>query len=364
MVSALEFEKSASELINRSLYQAFQGGKALFGLVHKGFSSRMAACAVPGFENATVPLSEPLQKLLETKRDELLDEDWRDAQQGIYPERLLFDNPWRDFFQYYPAVWTDMPSIWARLRQKEYKAFAESIDRTGYPAYYLQNFHFQTDGYLSELSANLYDLQVELLFNGTADPMRRRILAPLKQHLTAAPFDSIPQPKVLDVACGTGRTLRMLRGTLPNAKLFGTDLSPAYLRKANESLSELPGELPQLMQANAEALPYLDNFFDAVTSVFLFHELPASARQAVIEQAFRVVKPGGLFIICDSLQLMDTPAFKDIMLNFTASFHEPYYRHYIKDDLNARLGSAGFEKPHTAQHFFSKYWVARKPAKV
>ena len=44
--------------------------------------------------------------------------------------------------------------------------------------YYLQNFHYQTDGYLSDLSANLYDLQVEILFNGAADAMRRRIITP------------------------------------------------------------------------------------------------------------------------------------------------------------------------------------------
>ena len=34
--------------------------------------------------------------------------------------------------------------------------------------HYLQNFHFQTDGYLSEASAELYDYQVEVLFSGGA----------------------------------------------------------------------------------------------------------------------------------------------------------------------------------------------------
>ena len=73
-------------------------------------------------------------------------------------------------------------------------------------------------------------------------------------------------------------------------------MSPTYLRKANELLSQIPGELPQLLQANAEELPYVDDYFHAVTSVFLFHELPASVRQTVIEQCFRVTKPGGVLL--------------------------------------------------------------------
>ena len=105
---------------------------------------------------------------------------------------------------------------------------------------------------MSDESANLYDLQVELLFNGAADPMRRRILAPLKEQLNQAgalnTATTARATRILDIACGTGRTLRMLRGALPHVSLYGVDLSPAYLRKANQLLSSMSGELPQLMQ--------------------------------------------------------------------------------------------------------------------
>ena len=154
----------------------------------------------------------------------------------------------------------------------------------------------------------------------------------------------------------------MVRAALPQASLFGTDLSPAYLRKANELLSQIPGELPQLLQANAEELPYLDNYFHAVTSVFLFHELPATVRQTVIEQCFRVTKPGGVFIICDSIQLSDSPELEHIMDSFHETFHEPYYRHYTTDNLLERLQRVGFENIETQVHFMSKYFIAHKPA--
>ena len=183
--------------------------------------------------------------------------------------------PGRDFFRYYPLLCLDIPAVWERAKQRRYQDFSSHIDTAGYPAYYVQNFHHQTDGYFSDRSANLYDLQVEILFKGAADPMRRRILAPLKQHLATmaerAVADQSPPPwgaKILDIACGTGRTLRMIRKTLPQTTLYGVDLSLAYLRKANQLLSTTPGTLPQLMHANAEQLPYVDNYFEAVVSVF------------------------------------------------------------------------------------------------
>jgi ubiquinone/menaquinone biosynthesis C-methylase UbiE len=255
-----------------------------------------------------------------------------------------------------------MPNIWKRIIEKKSQQFSPEIVTKDYPSYYVQNFHHQTDGYLSDFSANLYDLQVELLFNGGADPMRRRILAPLKQGIQQN-FSSISpsQIRILDTACGTGRTLKFIRATLPKASLFGVDLSPAYLRKANQLLSKIPGELPQLLQANAENLPYRDNYFHAVTSVFLFHELPASARQQVIDECFRVAQPGGIFVICDSLQVIDVPEYKPIMENFSEMFHEPYYRHYINDDLIQKLEKSGFTNVSTQTHFMSKYIIAHKP---
>lgn len=348
------------ETLTKLTYQTFQQGKNYFGLAHKMLSVQVMNLISPA-KRQSKPIQRELLLKIKQRLDQLLEVDWQDAERGLYPQSLLFDNPWEEFFLYYPAVWLDLPQIWERANQKKYQDFSPGIDTSGYPSYYLQNFHHQTDGYLSEYSANLYDLQVELLFGGSADPMRRRIIAPLKQGLNA--FADVPpsQIRVLDVACGTGRTLKMIRAALPQASLYGTDLSPAYLRKANQLLSENPG-LPQLLHANAEELPYLDNYFHALTCVFLFHELPAPARQQVIEQCFRVTKPGGVFIINDSIQMSDSPDLLPMMDSFHETFHEPYYKNYTTDDLVERLEKAGFENISTSVHFMSKVFVAHKPA--
>jgi ubiquinone/menaquinone biosynthesis C-methylase UbiE len=356
---SLESLLPLTDEIGKTTYHAFQQTKGILSVAHKAASTELTKLVTsPQPLNALPP--DLLLKIQQLNRD-LLDRDWQDAQNGLYPHRLLFENDWQEVLLNYPQIWLDMPGIWQRLREKQYQAFDPAIDREIYPDYYLQNFHHQTDGYLSDQSANLYDLQVEIVFNGSANAMRRRIIAPLKAGLDV--FATLPRQhlKVLDIACGTGMTLKNLRAAFPKVSLFGVDLSPAYLRKANQILSEISGELPQLAQANAEALPYLDNYFHGTTCVFLFHELPPQARQNVIEEAFRVTQPGGTFIICDSIQRFEYPDFAPIMDNFPNMFHEPYYRHYTTDNLNERLEKAGFEKIETQNHFMSKYWIARKP---
>lgn len=355
------------DTLSKLAYQTVQQGKSYFGLVHKAVSTQLlnwVAPLPPEQKPKTNPITLELLQIIQKRMSAVLEADWQDVEKGVYPASLVFDNPWEDFFRYYPIVWLDMPEIWQRVTSKQYQQFDSGIEIEGLPSYYTQNFHHQTNGYLSDTSANLYDLQVELLFNGTADPMRRRILAPLREGLSAF-NDVLPsQIKILDVACGTGRTLKNIRGMLPKASLYGVDLSAAYLRKANQLLSQDSGALPQLVQGNAEELPYLDNYFHAVTSVFLFHELPPQARQNVINEAFRVVKPGGTFIICDSVQMSDSPELLPAMENFAETFHEPYYRHYTTDDLVARLREAGFLEISEQVHFMSKYLIAKKPVEV
>jgi ubiquinone/menaquinone biosynthesis C-methylase UbiE len=310
----------------------------------------------------TVPVPAQMTLALKTSMDRLLETDWQEAERGLYPASLLFDAPWLDWAARYPLLCLDTPQIWGRRSQRNVRDLPPDVRPEDYPGYYLQNFHHQTDGYLSDRSAALYDLQVEILFNGTADPMRRRIIAPLRRGLRAFAARSPAQLRVLDVATGTGRTLRQLRGALPGVQLVGLDLSTAYLREASRCLAQLPGELPQLVQGNAEALPFADGTFQAVSCVYLLHELPAEARRNVLAECFRVLEPGGVLVLADSVQLADSPQFGAALENFRRVFHEPYYRDYIGDDIDGRLRSLGFEGVAAASHFMTRVWTATRPA--
>jgi ubiquinone/menaquinone biosynthesis C-methylase UbiE len=95
--------------------------------------------------------------------------------------------------------------------------------------------------------------------------------------------------------------------------------------------------------------------------VFLFHELPAEARQNVLRECFRVIEPGGVLVLADSIQLADSPEFSAVLENFRRAFHEPYYRDYISDDIQSRLAQAGFGGISAQSHFMTRVWSATKP---
>ena len=298
---------------------------------------------------------------LRRRIEELFEEDWEDAEEGLYPRELIDALPWREYALAAPKLLSDLPRTRDRIRQRRHDELPADLGPR-YPAYYTRNFHYQTDGYLGHTSAELYDLQVELLFGGTADAMRRRLIPPVvrfarDQGLSGS---TAGRPlKLLDVACGTGHLLRMLGAALPGARLFGVDLSPHYLAWARE---KLPRELDvSLVCENAEHLPFPDSHFDAATNVFLLHELPAEVRARILGELARVVRPGGLAVVADSLQLSDAPELHRELHAFPDRFHEPYYASYIRDDLAARVRETGLEVCEERLAFLTKVVVARRP---
>lgn len=231
----------------------------------------------------------------------------------------------------------------------------------GFPRYYRQNFHYQTDGYLSEHSARLYDHQVEVLFYGGADAMRRQCLVPLARFLRseAAAGRGIASQKLLDVACGTGRFLSFVKDNYPRLPVTALDLSPYYVEEARWRLS--PWSRTRFEQGDAANMPCANGSADIVTCIYLFHELPERVRDEVVREIARVLRPGGICIFMDALQFGDEPELDPLLESFPILFYEPYFLNYCGDDLQRRFTAAGLETLSIDTVFFSRMMTLRKP---
>ena len=205
-------------------------------------------------------------------------------------------------------------------------------------------------------SARLYDIQVDTLFLGTSGAMRRQALVPIASYVRGKDQRGLA---MLDVACGTGRFLGQAAQAFPAMPMKGIDLSAAYVEQARTHLARRRNV--EIICGNAEALPLPDASQDIVTSIYLYHELPEEVRRTVTGEILRVLKPGGIYVLVDSLQWGDEPAYDGLLESFPRRFHEPYYEHYLGDDLTALLTACGFEAIETSLAFLSKVVVGRKP---
>jgi ubiquinone/menaquinone biosynthesis C-methylase UbiE len=223
------------------------------------------------------------------------------------------------------------------------------------PDYYLQNFHFQTGGWLTKDSAERYDTQVEVLFKGTANAMRRQALPPL-----AEAFKGRDQRKLrlIDLGCGTGRFLDFVKQAWPRLPALGLDMSEAYIGHARRHLKRW--SRINFVAANAEAIPARDSSCDAVTSIFMLHELPPKARRTIIGEAARVLRPGGRLVLVDSLQRGDEPEYDDMLDWFPRRYHEPYYESYVTEDIRAVGCRTGLVHRGDTKAFVSKVMVFDK----
>lgn len=290
------------------------------------------------------------------RRDALHERDLANVEAGLYPRELLFDVPVRQYMRALPRLVRDTPRVVRRMRRGDYQDIP-AVDKKRFPPYYRRTFHWQTDGYFSEHSAEVYELGVELLFRGTADVMRRQVIPPITRFVREqGPGAHL---RLLDVACGTGRTLHQIAKTHPTMQLHGVDLSPDYIRVARRRLADVP-ELTLAVE-NGEALPWADATFDIVTSTYLFHELPRNARRNVVAEMRRVLRPGGLLVLEDSAQLADSPEIATALHEFPREFHEPFYEDYLQDDLGALVEECGFAAPATETHLVAKVVTTRRP---
>ena len=146
---------------------------------------------------------------------------------------------------------------------------------------------------------------------------------------------------ILDMGCGFGKSTRPFASRFGDAQIEGVDLSEPCLRVAAQRSLDVPARNTRYRQRNAEQSGYEDASFDLVTSTMLLHELPVKDMNAVFEEAYRVLEPGGRMMHLDFYHFPDAFA-RFLLYGHGRRNNEPFMQPLAELDLPRTLRKQGF----------------------
>ncbi|HEX4299090.1 MAG TPA: bifunctional demethylmenaquinone methyltransferase/2-methoxy-6-polyprenyl-1,4-benzoquinol methylase UbiE [Devosia sp.] len=149
--------------------------------------------------------------------------------------------------------------------------------------------------------ADRYDLMNDLMSGGVHRLWKDALVARLAPPRTG----TLPY-RVLDMAGGTGDIAeRILNASVGYAELTVADINADMLRVGAARAQKWRfGAQATFVEANAEALPFEDESFDAYTIAFGIRNVPRI--EVALGEAFRVLKRGGRFL-CLEFSAVDVP---------------------------------------------------------
>jgi ubiquinone/menaquinone biosynthesis C-methylase UbiE len=104
--------------------------------------------------------------------------------------------------------------------------------------------------------------------------------------------------RLLDLACGTATLTIALKKKFPAAEIYGLDGDAKILRLARRK-AEASGAEIDFAEAFSTAMPYEDEYFDAVATSLFFHHLTPENKRKTLLEIRRVLKIGGKAHVAD-----------------------------------------------------------------
>jgi ubiquinone/menaquinone biosynthesis C-methylase UbiE len=171
--------------------------------------------------------------------------------------------------------------------------------------------------------------------------------SPLYQGMAAqvpTPADGRIQ-RVLELGCGVGYYTSQLKRRFGKAEVWGLDAGAGLVRYAHMKAADMGLDI-NYVHALAEKTGFPDNHFDVVTAFIFFHEVKGSVNEAIIREAHRILRPGGVFFPVDYATHPAPPKMDAISKHerFWAYrwFHEDWTMDYVGLDFDNSMRTAGF----------------------
>ena len=132
----------------------------------------------------------------------------------------------------------------------------------------------------------------------------------VRQHVpetdwTIALLDLKPEDQILELGFGAGRAIELVAAQANNGHVSGIDISQAMVRAASRrNARAIKAGHVALQQGDVITLPFADNQFDKVFSIQTFYFW--SDISCVLNETFRVLKPGAMLVVTLSTGTTDT----------------------------------------------------------
>lgn len=167
-------------------------------------------------------------------------------------------------------------------------------------------------------------------------------LAELSREITrfSASMPLVKDTTVLDLACGTGRwTSYFAKGLYSGATIVALDYARSMLDITLDHLAEEElADKVALIRADAYALPFANNVFDAVFMGLWLSHVPREKVYVFLKEVQRILKPKGQLLLFDSAPQAGQPN-EEVQLRKLAdgSQHRVLRVFYSPDELKTEL---------------------------
>jgi demethylmenaquinone methyltransferase/2-methoxy-6-polyprenyl-1,4-benzoquinol methylase len=141
--------------------------------------------------------------------------------------------------------------------------------------------------------------------------------------------------QILDLCCGSGQATEFLVKLSQN--VTGLDASPLSLQRARQDVPNAT-----YVEAFAEDMPFTDNLFDVVHTSTALHEMQSEQLRKIIQEVYRVLKPGGVFTLVDFHPPTNHIFWPGLSVFFWWFETETAWE-FLKTDLPGLLRENGFE---------------------
>ena len=178
---------------------------------------------------------------------------------------------------------------------------------------------------------------------------------------TLAQIETRPDARLLQLTCLYGKLTPSLLTNTRN-EIHLCDTAAGQLQLARRKTLQFADRC-HLARMNAECLAYRNDIFDQVIVFFLFHEMPAAARQKAYAEIARVVRPGGTVLITEYAA---TPRrhwlYRFVPFRYLLGHLEPFLPGFWREDvagkLRVALGQNGktLEGEPNVEHCFAGFY--------